>query len=156
MFRYPPLVALPPAVPTYTFPFATLGTVNFTAMPAGTSAEDIRVHDVAFESVVNRQSNVAPSKAHRFALPPLEALPASINQTIAFVEAFGSSSRGSRVQVLACMLPHNRRRATSTQCENFFILTGTCAQHKVTRWCDSRVSSLPDTAALQDPRFFGY
>src|ERR1019366_871452 len=87
MFRYPPLVVLPPAVPTYTFPFATLGTVNFTAMPAGTSADEMRVQDVAFESVLNRQSNVAASKAHRFALPPLEALPASINQTIALVEA---------------------------------------------------------------------
>jgi hypothetical protein len=56
-------------------------------MPAGTSVDETRVQDVAAESVVKRQSNVAPSKAHRFALPPFEALVASIAQTMALVEA---------------------------------------------------------------------
>jgi hypothetical protein len=87
MFRYPPVVELPPAVPTYTFPFATLGTVNLTAMPAGTSVDEILVQEVAVDEVVYRQSRVAASKAHNLALPPLDALVASIAHTMAFVEA---------------------------------------------------------------------
>ena len=48
MFRYPSVVVGLPDVPIYTFPLATLGTVNFTAIPCGTSdVAETLVHEVA-------------------------------------------------------------------------------------------------------------
>jgi len=45
MFRNPRVELVEPVLPTYTFPFATLGTLNFTAIPEGTSDDTaFRVH----------------------------------------------------------------------------------------------------------------